>query len=310
MADAEKPPLLVLLGPTAVGKSFLALGWAERVGAEIVAADSTTVYRGTDIGTAKPTPGERRRVPHHLIDVADPEEQYTAARFQQDATQAIHAIGQRGRLPLVVGGTGLWVRALLANFPLAPAADPAVRQQLNAWWDHDGPAPLLRQLKLVDPASAAAIAPGDRRRVVRALEVYRTTGRPLPRQPGAAPYRVLRVGLWRSRPVLWGRIEERARRQLADGLLEELLALHARGVAWRAPAFVGLGYREGVQWARGRLESERLLPLIGLHTRQYAKRQMTWLAREPDIRWINLDESPEGDALAQVLSWTSAWLHR
>ena len=309
MVDAEKPPLLALLGPTAVGKSFLALGWAERVGAEIIAADSTTVYRGADIGTAKPTPAERRRVPHHVIDVADPGEQYTVARFQRDATAAVHRIGQRGRLPLVVGGTGLWVRALLANFPLAPAGDPSVRQQLDAWWDHEGPGPLLRQLKLVDPASAAAIAPGDRRRVVRALEVYRTTGRPLPRHPGRAPYRVLRVGLRRSRPVLWRRIEDRARGQLEAGLLDELLALHAQGVGWHAPAFLGLGYREGVLWARGRLSAERLLPLIALHTRQYAKRQMTWLAREPDIHWINLDESPEDDALAQVVSWTTAWRH-
>ena len=308
MADADKPPLLVLLGPTAVGKSLLALEWAEEVGAEIVAADSTTVYRGVDIGTAKPTVAERRRVPHHVIDVAAPEEQYTAARFQQDATRAIHAIGRAGRLPLVVGGTGLFVRALLANFPLAPRADPAVRRELEAWWDRGGPQPLLRQLKLVDPASAAAIAPRDRRRVVRALEVYRSTGRALPRQPGEAPYRVLRVGLRRSRTVLWRRIEDRAQRQLADGLLGELLTLHAQGVGWRAPAFMGLGYREGVQWARGRLESDRLLPLIALHTRQYAKRQMTWLAREPGIRWIDLDQSTEAEALAQVLSWTTAWL--
>ncbi len=298
------------MGPTAVGKSSLALEWAARVGAEIVAADSTTVYRGVDIGTAKPTPEERRRVRHHVLDVADPEEQYTVARFQQDATEAIRSIVQRGRLPLIVGGTGLWIRALLANFPLAPGQDPAVRANLEAWWDGGGPAPLLRQLQLVDPASAAAIAPGDRRRVVRALEVYRTTGRPLPREPGTPPYRVLRVGLQRSRPVLWERIRERARGQLEAGLLDELLALHARGVGWRAPAFLGLGYREGVQWARGRLATEHVLPLIVLHTRQYAKRQMTWLAREPDTRWINLDDCREGDALAQVLSWTSAWLSR
>ncbi len=307
MDDAEQP-LLVLAGPTAAGKSALALSWATRVGAEIISADSTTVYRGTDIGTAKPSPAERQQVPHHLLDVADPREQYSAARFQQEARAAAAAIRARGRLPLVVGGTGLFVRALLANYAFAPAGDPSVRQAIEAWWEAEGPGPVRRQLRLVDPASHAAIAAGDRRRLIRALEVYRLWGRPLPRQPGSPPYRALAVGLFRSREELGRRIRDRAQAQLKAGLQAEMLALHAQGVPWRAPAFQALGYREAVQWARGRLSEDDLLPLITRHTRQYAKRQLTWLRRDPGIRWINLDEASDAAALERLLEWTAAFL--
>lgn len=296
------------MGPTAVGKSALALSWAKQVGAEIISADSTTVYRGVDIGTAKPTAAERQQVPHHLLDVADPWEQYTAARFQQDARAAAAAIHARGRVPLVVGGTGLFVRALLGNYAFAPPADPAVRQSLEAWADAEGAEPLRRQLRMVDPASYAAIAAGDRRRLVRALEVYRSWGRPLPRHAGPLRYRALLVGLCRHREELGRRIAARARDQLRAGLQAEMLALHAQGVPWTAPAFSALGYREAVLWARGRLPAADLLPLITRHTRQYAKRQLTWLRRDPAIHWLNLDELSDREALVRVSQWAAAFL--
>lgn len=305
MADADLPLLLVLVGPTAVGKSDLALAWAEQVGAEIIAADSTTVYRGVDVGTAKPTREDRERVPHHLLDVADPTEQFTAARFQALARTAIHEIWQRGRLPLVVGGTGLFVRALVSNYPFAPPA-PAIRARLGAWQARAGLEALRRQLRLVDPASYRAIDAKDARRILRALEVYWATGRPLPRTATPSPYRLLMVGLVRSRDQLAQRIAARAQQQLADGLQAELLALRRSGVPWGAPALQALGYREAAAWARGRLPASQLLPLIVLHTRQYAKRQLTWFRREPDLQWISLDSTSPAQALDQVRRWTEA----
>jgi tRNA dimethylallyltransferase len=302
--DAGDPPLLILVGPTGVGKSALALRWAEAVGAEIIAADSTTVYRGADIGTAKPTSADRARVRHHLLDVADPDEQYSVGRFVQDAQRAAREIWQRGNLPLVVGGTGLFVRALARGYQPPPPA-PAARRRLAAWWAREGLEPIRRQLRLVDPASYAAIAPGDARRMLRALEVLRATGRPLPRAVEATESPGLWVGLTRDRAALRRRIAQRAHEQLQAGLQREVLDLHRRGVAWTAPAMLGLGYRECGAWARGRLREEDLLALMVLHTSQYAKRQMTWFRRDPEIRWINLDEVGEEGALRQVVAWTA-----
>lgn len=296
---------MILVGPTGVGKSELSLRWAEAVGAEIIAADSTTVYRGADIGTAKPTPADQARVPHHLIDVADPAEQYSVGRFVRDATRAAGEIWDRGHLPLVVGGTGLFVRALAKGYELEPPA-PDVRRRLMAWCDREGLDPARRQLRLMDPASYGAIAANDARRVLRALEVIRATGRVLPRTRAASGPPTLWVGLTRGRDALNRRIGDRAREQLQAGLQREVLDLHRQGVPWTAPAMQGLGYRECAAWARGRLREDALLPLMALHNRQYAKRQMTWFRRDSEIRWVNLDEVDDGAALAQVLEWTAA----
>jgi tRNA dimethylallyltransferase len=301
----ERVPLLVLLGPTAVGKSALALSWARRVGAEIIAADSTTVYRGLDIGTAKPSRAEQGLVPHHLVDIVEPTEQYSAARFQQDAEAAIADIRRRGRLPLMVGGTGLFIRSVVRSYPFLPPVDPVLRTRLLERAERDGLPALRRQLGLVDPASFAAIAPGDVRRTVRALEAYLGTGRRLPRSTGAiTPYRALVVGLTRPREELRERIRIRARAQLDAGLLSEILDLLKRGVPWNAPGFRALGYREGIQWARGRLHDAEVWPLMVRHTAQYAKRQMTWFRREPDVRWIDLGSVTEDQALERVVDWT------
>ena len=308
---AKSSPLLVLLGPTAVGKSELALSWAEAVDAEIIQADSTTVYRGFDIGTAKPDPEEQRRVPHHLIDVADPfdSERFTAARFQALGYQAVRCITARGRVPLVVGGTGLFIRALVDNYPFPPDPPAAVRLALEARLQSEGLPALRRQLRILDPESFRIIAPGDARRTLRALEVVWGTSHRLPRHPGP-PRPALRVGLIRSRTVLASRIAARTHAQLRAGLLEEVLAHLKRGISPDAPAFRALGYREGALWARGRIANGELEALIVRRTRQYAKRQMTFFRHEHDVRWIDLDHVTEVEALRLLRVWSEPFSGR
>jgi tRNA dimethylallyltransferase len=306
--DGESLPLLVLVGPTAVGKTALSLCWAEAVGAEIISADSTTVYRRLDIGTAKPTAADRRRVPHYGVDLVEPTEQFSVADFQRVAVDAIAQIHRSGRLPLLVGGTGLFVRAVLAAYPLAPVGVTPWRSRLADWAVRVGDDGLRRRLRLVDPVSYAAIAPGDRRRTIRALEVFLATGSRLPRRPGAAPYRSLVVGLTRHPEDLRARIAARARQQLADGLQREVLDLLAAGIPPGAPGFKALGYRETVAWAYGRVADDELFPLIVRHTTQYAKRQRTWFRHQIAARWINLSETGEEAALQQMLAWTADWL--
>lgn len=301
---AVKPVLLVLLGPTAVGKSELGLAWAESVGAEIIAADSTTVYRGLDIGTAKPTAAEQARVPHHLLDVVSPGEPFSCARFQLMANQAIADIGARGHLPLLVGGTGLWIRSVVQNFDFPETIDPAWRKTITAWAANRGIEAVRRQLKMVDPVSYTRIAPGDERRLIRALEVFITSGRRLPRTPGPTRYHSLIVGLMRSRQILAQRIAARAQAQIRAGLLDEVLTLMRQGVPWSSQSMMALGYREGTAWARGLLATEEVLPLMVRHNRQYAKRQLTWFFREPQVRWLDLDHVSLDQALRQVIAWT------
>ncbi len=303
MDVAESAPLLVLLGPTAVGKTELAIRWAEAVGAEIIQADSTTVYRGFDIGTAKPGPAEQGRVRHHLIDAADPTERFTAARFQTLGYEAVRVITARGHVPLVVGGTGLFIRALVDNYPFPPEPPAAVREALAARLQAEGLAALRRQLRIVDPASFQIIAPRDARRTLRALEVVLGTSRRLPRHPGP-PRPVLRVGLLRSRDVLAARIAARTHAQLQAGLLDEVLAHLRCGISPHASAFQALGYREGVLWARGLVGAGELESLIVRRTRQYAKRQLTWFRRERDVRWIDLDTVGEEDAMRLLQAWS------
>lgn len=300
----RRPPLLVLVGPTAVGKSALALSWAEAVGAEIVQADSTTVYRGLNIGTAKPDREDRDRVPHHLLDLVDPSDSFSAAQFQRHAYAAIDDILERGRLPLLVGGTGLFIRAVVNDYPFEAVGESPWRHRLQDWLAHQGLEALRRKLKVADPESYHRIATGDERRTIRALEVFLTAGRTVSREPGTPRYQVLQVGLRRHRDHLRQRILDRAKSQLSAGLLDEVLGLLAQGVPPHAPAMLALGYREGVEWARGRLALAEVLPLMVLHTAQYAKRQMTWFRRDPDTRWIDLDGVPSEDALKLLRSWT------
>jgi tRNA dimethylallyltransferase len=295
---SEGPPLVVILGPTGVGKSRAALALAPRHRGEIVNADSMQVYRGFDIGTAKPSPEERRAVHHHLLDVAEPTEQYTAADFAAGALAAIREIVGRGGLPLVVGGTGLYIKALLDGLFPGPGRNPEVRRRLEAEAARDGLPELRARLERVDPAYSLKVGIRDRIRIVRALEVYETTGTPISEhflrtESFVKGFRQVRVGLELDRPALVMRIEERVDRMFAAGLVAEVRDLLDKGVPEKAPAFRGLGYSQVLRLLRGELGPEEAREEVKVETRRYAKRQMTWFRKMAGITWL-----PSGDLAA------------
>jgi len=292
--------LLVLCGPTATGKSAAAIALARRVGGEVVNADSRNVYRGLDIGTAKPTPAERAGVPHHLVDVADPREVFTVADYQRLALAAIEAIHARGRLPILVGGTGLYIRAVVDRLTI-PAVPPDAAFRLAAEAEEAArPGTLHARLQALDPVAAARIHPRNVRRLVRALEVIHHTGRPLSAQQGrrGAPEPVLQVGLRLPRPLLDERIDRRVEAQLAAGLVEEVRGLLAAGVPPTAPAMQGLGYKELVPYLEGRLPLDRAVAILKRNTRRYARRQEIWFRADPRIQWLDV-EGLDAEAVAE-----------
>ena len=288
--------MIAIVGPTASGKSALAMRVAERIGGEIVSADSRQVYRGMDIGTAKPSVEERALVPHHLIDVVDPGERYDVLRFQREGREALAAIRGRGRVALVVGGTGLYVRALLDGLDLvALPHDPAVRIEL----EREDPGVLYERLCAIDPDSAARVDPRNVRRVVRYLEVATIASGPVPRRMGAA-LPALRIGLRPPREALVAAIEQRVRDMLAAGVLDEARALMARGVDPRLPALSAHGY---VHWAahlRGEIDLETATARTARDVRAYSRRQMTWFRKDTAIRWYDPTAVDPLDAILQA----------
>ena len=274
---------------------------------EVINADSRQVYRGMDIGTGKPTAAERGALAHHLLDVVDPTERYHAARFRRDALEAMAGIRARGRLPVVVGGTGLYVRALLKGLHAAPPADPVVRGELEAALATLGPEALHRRLAARDPAAAARLHPRDRVRIVRALEVDLLGGAGAPSadwRDAVPPYRLLMVGLRQSREALGRRIAERVRGMVAHGMMDEVTRLAAAGYDTALPAIGGIGYRELAAVREDRLPEAEAIRRMIRDTQRYAKRQMTWFARDPEIRWLDVDEAggPAG-AAAVIERW-------
>ena len=278
--------VVAIVGPTASGKSALALRAAERTGGEIVSADSRQVYRGMDIGTAKPTPAERRLVRHHCIDLVYPGEPYDAARYQRDARAALAEIAARGRIAYVVGGTGLYVRAVLDGLVLdAAPTDPALRARLEARAEVEGGVSLHRELARIDPAAAERVDPRNARRVVRYLELALLAGR-VPAERGAK-IACRRVGLDPPRAWLDERIGARVRRMVDDGVLEETRRLMERGLGRALPSMTGHGY---VHWAghlRGETTLEAAIAATAKDVRAYSRRQMTWFRRDREIRWID-----------------------
>ena len=274
--------MIAIVGPTASGKSALAMRVAERMGGEIVSADSRQVYRGMDIGTAKPTIEERARIPHHLVDIVDPGERYDVLRYQRDGRAALAGIRARGRVALVVGGTGLYVRALLDGLELASLPhDPEVRARLES----EDPATLHERLRAMDPNAASRVDPRNRRRLVRYLEVATIAGGPVPRVRGA-PLAALRIGLRPPREVLVAAIERRVRDMVAQGVLDEARSLVARGIDPRLPSMSAHGY---VHWAallRGEIDLETAIARTARDVRAYSRRQMTWFRRDAAIRWF------------------------
>ena len=295
-----KPRLICVVGPTASGKTALALDLAEDIGGEIVSADSRQLYRGLDIGTAKPTAAECARVPHHCLDLVDPGEPFDAGRFRSAATDAIGAITARGRVPLVVGGTGLYVRALLRGLDPAVPADPAFRAELTQLAARHGRPVLHARLAAQAPTLARRLHPNDHVRVIRALELVRAgspTGEARTRWRDAETEQgTVYIGLTLDRSRLDERLRQRAARMAAAGLEAEVRGLLARGYAPTLPAMQGIGYREFSRVAAGELDAEEALRLMQRETLRYARRQWTWFAREPALSWIDTDASDGGAA--------------
>jgi tRNA dimethylallyltransferase len=304
----KPPPLLALVGPTGVGKTAIAVRLASALPLEAVNADSRQVYRGMDIGTGKPTAEERARLPHHLIDVVDPDERYHVARWRAQALEALAAIRRRGRLPVLVGGTGLYVRSLLKGLRPAPPADPLLRRELEGYAQAEGAAALHARLATVDPEAARRLHPNDRVRIIRAIEVCMRSGNSRSKADEATDWsravpewHLLVVGLRQEAAVLRVRIAERARGMLARGLIEEVRGLLAKGHDASLPSMGGIGYREFAGVLAGRLAEEEALRLMIRDTIRYAKRQMTWFARDPEIRWIDLDRAGGAEAAADEI---------
>lgn len=291
-----RPALVVFVGPTASGKTEAAHALALAAGGEVVSADAFAVYRGMDVGTAKPTAELRREVRYHLLDVADPEEPFSAGRYAAEARRAIEDIASRGGLPIVCGGSGFYVEALLKGLPPGPARNDPLRAALAAWAKGRSPSAAHRLLAVNDPASAARIPVGNLKYTLRALEILLLTGaRPSARIPGRDPwarrFRVLRLGLAPSPASLHVRIENRARRMLDSGWGEEVRRLLDRGISADSNSFQAIGYREVAEWILGRIPRDVAEARIVAATRKLVKRQRTWLARETDIRWVDPEEA-------------------
>jgi tRNA dimethylallyltransferase len=288
-------PILAIVGPTATGKSALALAIAEILRGEIVNADALQVYRGFDIGTAKPGPADRERVPHHLIDILDPSEVYSAGEFARRAREAIADIQGRGKLPIVVGGSGLYLRALFFGISPIPPGDPEVQGALRERLAAEGLGTLRAELARIDPRTEARLAPGDTQRVLRALEVARVTGRPLSSWIAEQPFGTqaiagVRVGLTLPRAILYDRIAGRVAWMLEAGWLEEVERLLRLGLSPRLPAFQAIGYRQLVRHLEGDGSLEQAIAGIVQETRRFAKRQETWFRKEPDVTWFSAQE--------------------
>jgi tRNA dimethylallyltransferase len=287
-----RPVVLAVLGPTASGKSALGIALAERHNGEIINCDSTAVYRGFDIGTDKVSMEARRGIPHHLIDIAEPTEVYTAAQFAIDAAAVIRDIHARGRLPVLVGGTGFYYRALTRGLFPGPGADEALRARLDRVASRRGPERLHRMLARVDPESAARIMPRDRKRLVRALEVYMATGRPLTSHFGEttspiADCRVVAVALRLPAALTAERVAKRVEEQFARGIVDEVRGLLARGVPPDARPFGGLVYRQVMEMLRGVRGEAETRALIVQENRRYARRQLIWFRKEPNLKWFD-----------------------
>jgi tRNA dimethylallyltransferase len=287
-----KPFVVAVLGPTATGKSALALAIAERFGGEIINCDSTAVYRGFDIGTDKIAPEDRRGIRHHLIDIADPTEEYTAAQFARDAAAVIRDVHARGRLPILAGGTGFYFRALTRGLFPGPGRDAALRRRLDQTASRRGVAFLHRMLKRVDPESALRIQPRDQKRLVRALEVFFLTGRPLTAHfaDTASPIpdvEMLAIGLRLPASAISERVTRRVDQQFARGMLDEVRRLLARGVPETARPFGGLVYRQALEHLHGMRNEADTRALIAQENRHYARRQLIWFRKEPNLVWFD-----------------------
>lgn len=292
--------LLVITGPTASGKTALGVETALALGGEVVSADSMQIYRRMDIGTAKPTPAERRGVPHHMLDVAEPTENFSAAKYAELAAACVEDIRSRGKLPIVVGGTGLYIDGLLRGTEYAAAPeDPMLRAGLEEEYDRIGGGAFREKLREIDPERAERLAAGDRKRLVRAMEVFRLTGETITahdeRSRRTKPrYTALKLALtFRERETLYERIDRRAAQMFERGLVEEVRSLLREGVPANSTAMQAIGYKETAAYLRGECSLAEAVETVQRKSRQYAKRQLTWLRRDDAVRWIAWEKEPD-----------------
>ena len=294
------PKILVIVGPTASGKTRMAVELAQRHNGEVISADSMQIYRTMDIGTAKPTKEEMGGIPHHMIDVADPEEDFSVARYVEMAARCVDDVLERGKLPIVAGGTGLYIDSLLSGRTFAPfSPDSALRGELERELAEKGGQAMLEALAQVDPEAAQRLHPNDHKRIVRALEVYRSTGKTITqhnRETQAIPprYNALTIGLaFQARQAMWRRIDQRVDEMVAAGLEDEVRRLLTSGISPKCTAMQAIGYKEFTQALSGEMIWQEAPDVVKLRSRQYAKRQLTWFGRNPNTRWVRWDDPPE-----------------
>ncbi len=294
------PKILVIVGPTASGKTRMAVELAQRHNGEVISADSMQIYRTMDIGTAKPTKEEMGGVPHHMIDVADPEEDFSVARYVEMAARCVDDVLARGKLPIVAGGTGLYIDSLLSGRTFASfSPDSALRGELEQELAEKGGQAMLEALAQVDPEAAQRLHPNDHKRIIRALEVYRSTGKTITqhnRETQAIPprYNALTIGLaFQDRQAMWRRIDQRVDEMVAAGLEDEGRRLLTSGISPKCTAMQAIGYKEFTQALSGEMTWQEAADVVKLRSRQYAKRQLTWFGRNPNTRWVRWDDPPE-----------------
>lgn len=295
----QREKLVVIIGPTAVGKTQLSLDLAQQFNGEIISGDSMQVYRGMDIGTAKAEPAELALVPHHLIDIKNPDEEYSVALFQESATRLITEINQRERLPFIVGGTGLYIESVTHRFQFSQAAqDPELRERLQRLADAEGVEALHARLADVDPITAQRLHPNDVKRVIRALEIYESTGYKMSDfqlRAQHSPYDLVMIGLTMERAVLYERINRRVELMIEEGLVEEVRGLLDKGYDASMVSMQGLGYKELIPYLYGEITLEKAINDIQQRTRHFAKRQLSWFRRIPEVQWFDMTD-PAGQA--------------
>ena len=304
--DSNADKLIVIVGPTAVGKTEIGIKLAEKIGGEIVSADSRQVYRFMDIGTAKPTPDDCRRIPHYMIDVVNPDEDYTAADYERGAQDAIEEIFGNRKIPLLVGGSGLYIRAVIDGIFPGPGENPDVREKLEITAKKSGLAYLYRRLSEVDSTAASRIHPNDKRRIIRALEVYEKTGCPISTlqesaKTEGADYNSVMIGLNRQRSELYRRIDERVDSIFQCGFIEEVESLLKKGYEESLISMEALGYREVIRFLRGEINLDAAKIKIKRDIHHYARRQLTWFRKDRRITWFDLGREEEPEKTVQLI---------
>jgi tRNA dimethylallyltransferase len=299
------PTILVIVGPTASGKTSLGLEIARHITAEIISADSRQVYKLLTIGTAKPTPAELKHVRHHFVDEILPDQHFSAGEFGIEGRKIIHNIVKRKKLPIVVGGTGLYIRSLVDGLFSGPGREEEIREDLETRLEFEGTEALLEELRRVDPEAAAKMLPSNQRRIIRALEVYYATGKPISRHHDEHEqkqfFNASSIGLQWERKILYERINLRMERMLSEGFLDEVKGLLSRGYDDRRKSLQTVGYKEAFSFLRKEISYERMVELMKQNTRRFAKRQLTWFRKDGRIHWFRIEEEHQIPEIAKEI---------